>query len=103
MTLNSQSQPRGWLYTLLVGVLVCGGIVLLSFFMKSFKAFIDFTTSVSFCTAPLIALLNHRAMMSSTVAQEIRPRGWLWLLSVTGIVVLGGFALFYIYLLVYHL
>ena len=100
---DAAGKSEGWVYTLLVGVLVCGAIVLLSFFMKSFKAFIDLTASISFCTAPLIALLNHRAMMSPNVAAELRPRRWLWLLSVTGIVVLGSFALFYVYLLAYHM
>ncbi len=99
---NTDGKSEGWIYLALVGVLVCGAIVLLNLFMKSFKAFIDLTASISFCTAPLIALLNHRAMMSATVPQDVRPKGWLRFLSITGIVVLGGFALFYVYLLMFY-
>lgn len=87
-------------YWISMAVLCSGAIVLLAHFLESLAGFVDVATTLSFLTAPLLAVLNHRAIMSPEVPAEARPARWLWLLSWAGIVSLSGFAAFYIYLLV---
>lgn len=79
-------------------VLQClGAILIVLLFMRSFKSFIDFATSVAFLVAPFIAFINHRAMFSSIVPKELRPgfllKGW----SLLGMLSLAAFALCYLY------
>ncbi len=87
-------------YIFAIITLCAGATLILAFLMTSFKAFIDVSTSVSFCVAPLLAYFNHRAITSKEVPAAARPTGWLYWLSITGITAMGSFALFYLYLLV---
>lgn len=61
--------------------------------------FIDIATTLSFLTAPALAVLNHRAMYRENVPEELRPKGWLRALSLFGIAALSLFALVYLYLI----
>ena len=85
------------LYILLVVIQVIGSFAMILLFLKSFKAFIDFATSIAFVAAPLIAYLNHRAMAAKEVPVEQRPTGLLRMWSVFGIVSLAMFAIAYIW------
>jgi len=97
---SSDAQADRATYIGCVLALCIGAVLILEFLMTSFKAFIDITTSLSFCVAPLLAYFNHRAMMSEEVPVDVRPTGWVYGLSVTGVTAMSGFALFYIYLLI---
>lgn len=83
----------------LVMVLIAA-YLLLTFFLGSFKAFVDFVTSLAFVTAPLLAFFNHRVMVRAIpdMPEELRPAGYMMAWSVTGIVILASFALLYLYL-----
>jgi hypothetical protein len=61
---------------------------------------VDIATTLSFITAPILSLLNHRAVHGSEVPPEGRPRPWLVAMSWGGIAFQGAFALFYLYLVV---
>jgi Mn2+/Fe2+ NRAMP family transporter len=79
---------------------ICGGaMALLALLLESLAGFVDVATTLSFLTAPLLAVLNHRAIHSDAVPAEARPKPWLTALSWVGIVSLTGFAAFYVYLL----
>ena len=58
--------------------------------------FIDFATSVAFLTAPIIAFMNHKAMISAEVATAARPSQLMRYWSLTGITVMALFGLVYI-------
>ena len=83
-------------YAQLVIVQCIGAVILLMLFAGSFRAFIDFATSIAFVTSPLIAFLNHRAMFSADVPSAHRPgkiiATWSWL----GILSMGLFGVSYI-------
>ena len=83
-------------YAQLVIVQCIGAVILLMLFAGSFRAFIDFATSIAFVTGPLIAFLNHRAMFSADVSSAHRPgkiiATWSWL----GILSMGLFGVSYI-------
>lgn len=101
MSLQAQQSKEGWSeltrYRLLILLQCLGAVLMLLFFMRSFKSFIDFATSVSFLVAPLIAFINHRAMFSEQVPVELRPgpalRFWSWI----GLVLLSLFAFCYLF------
>lgn len=78
-------------------VMVLGALIILIFFQGRFKSFVDFGATAAFLGAPLFALLNHRAMLGEEVPEEARIGRVLYIWSMTGIVVLSGFALLYIY------
>lgn len=75
---------------------VIGSTFILIMFLKSFKTFIDFATSVAFITAPALAWFNHRAVFSANVNQEDQPGEVLRIWSFLGIAVMTGVALYYI-------
>lgn len=85
-------------YWISLGVLGAGSILVLSVLLTSLKTLVDIATTLSFVTAPLLAWLNHRAVVGSEVREADRPRPWLVAMSWSGIAFLGLFALFYVYL-----
>lgn len=85
-------------YWIGMGVLLIGAATILKFMMNSFSTLIDIATTISFLTAPIFAFLNHRAMFGAHMPAENRPGGAFWLWSAAGVVVLGGFAIFYIWI-----
>ncbi|MCF7980874.1 MAG: divalent metal cation transporter [Pseudomonadales bacterium] len=84
-------------------VLQClGAILIILLFMRSFKSFIDFATSVAFLVAPFIAFINHRAMFSSAVPLSLQPGLWLKMWSLLGMLCLATFAFCYLYFGVFN-
>lgn len=85
-------------YWIALAVLAAGACVVLFAMMKSLRSLVDLATTLSFLTAPILAVLNHRAMTSDAVPAEHRPSAALRMGSVAGIVFLGGFAAYYVWL-----
>lgn len=95
--MGQENRPReNRRYALLVIIQCSGALILLMLFASSFRAFVDFATSIAFVTAPLIAFLNHRAMFSTDLPPPHRPgkimETWSWL----GILSMGLFGVSYI-------
>lgn len=76
---------------------VIGSTLILLLFLKSFKSFIDFATSIAFISAPILAYFNHRAMFSEAVSKELRPGKFLRLWSGGGIIIMFVIAAYYLY------
>jgi Mn2+/Fe2+ NRAMP family transporter len=85
-------------YPATVASLLAVAFLLLLLFVSSFKAFIDFVTSLALVTAPVLAYLNHRVIRED-VASEKQPPAYLMVWSRIGIAVLKAFALLYLWLL----
>ncbi|MBD3617139.1 MAG: Nramp family divalent metal transporter [Gracilimonas sp.] len=64
---------------------------------SQFTYIIDLATSLSFLTAPALAFINYRLIMSSYFPDEHRPPVWLRVLSWFGIIFLTAFALLFFY------
>lgn len=93
--LDEPKQRRA--YWALVAVLFVGAMLVLVLLLRSLKTLVDVATTLSFMTAPVLAVLNHRAILAPEVPPAYRPRPWLVVMSWLGIVFLGGFALVYLY------
>ncbi|HKK07622.1 MAG TPA: divalent metal cation transporter [Gemmatimonadota bacterium] len=76
-----------------IGILVT---VVLSALTSSLTGMVDFATTVSFLTAPVLGYLNLRAVTSPDFPAEHRPRRAMLVLSWTGLAVLGGFGAVYL-------
>ncbi|MEX0827948.1 MAG: divalent metal cation transporter [Haliea sp.] len=94
---DNESKSNVKRYNLFIVAQCLGAIVIVMVFLNSFKTFIDFATSVAFLVAPLMALINHRAMFSEKVSGELKPAIGLRVWSYFGIVTLTIFALCYLY------
>ena len=74
------------------------GFLILTQFLQSFTTLIDLATVVSFVIAPIIAIANHRLVVSAHVPKYARPPAWLRGLSYAGIVFLIGFTSVFIWM-----
>ncbi|WP_426369550.1 NRAMP family divalent metal transporter [Pseudocolwellia sp. HL-MZ7] len=93
----TSDQDNKFLYIAFLLMQFTGVMVIIYFFTSSFGVFIDFATSISFTTAPFIAILNHKAMISDEIPVEHRPSFLLQLWSVIGIITMfaaGGYFLY---------
>ena len=81
---------------LCTAILAIGAFVLLQLLSNAFLTVVDVATIASFLTAPVLAAMNHRAVTSVQVPPEHRPGPWMRRWSLTSIVMLSGFAAFYV-------
>ncbi|MBN2805493.1 MAG: Nramp family divalent metal transporter [Prolixibacteraceae bacterium] len=94
VTQKPRTQKRlAWLWMF---VLVTGAIVIISKLSEQMKLLVDVATTLSFLTAPVLGYLNLKAIISKQVPAEFRPSKGMLLLSWTGLIVLSGFALYYL-------
>jgi predicted PurR-regulated permease PerM len=92
---SGAARRNYWIFALLLGV---GSVGLLSAFPASaFKMLVDVATTLSFLTAPVLAWLNHRAVLGAEIPEAKRPPGWLLVMSQICVLVLAAFALFYLF------
>ncbi|MFK7999829.1 MAG: NRAMP family divalent metal transporter [Polyangiales bacterium] len=94
-TEGAKSRRAYWIAMLL---LACGSLGVLAFALSSLKAMVDLATTLSFLTAPILSLLNHRAMTQTPFHGEGRPSKRLLQASLAGVAIQGAFALCYLWL-----
>lgn len=80
-------------YWAALALLSGGALMLLQFYVAGLKALVDLATTLSFLTAPVLAWLNHRAILSDAVAESDRPSARLQAASTASIAFLGTLAL----------
>jgi Mn2+/Fe2+ NRAMP family transporter len=76
--------------------LVVASIFIIEFFTSGMTYLIDIATFVSFVAGPIYAVLNYKLVNSSLVPQEFRPKKWLNLLALIGILFFVAFTAIYI-------
>ncbi len=81
-----------------MATLAVGALVIIWLLLASLKTMVDLATTLSLLTAPVLAWLNHRAVLRPEVPEHMRPAGWLVLASWIGILVLGAVAVYYLWL-----
>jgi Mn2+/Fe2+ NRAMP family transporter len=91
---NPKSQTS--LYWFWIVIVTAGTLLLMSLLKSSMAFMVDLATTISFVTAPALAILNYRVIMHTHVPAGARPRRWLRIYAVVGIVFLSAFSLFYI-------
>jgi Mn2+/Fe2+ NRAMP family transporter len=87
-------------YWIALALLAVGSLLVLAVMMESLKALVDVATTLSFLTAPVLSVLNHRAVLGPEVPVDRRPPRWLIWASLGGIAAQAAFALYYVYLVV---
>ena len=80
-------------------VLTLGTWLVSTQFVNSLKSLVDLATIVSFLIAPFAGFLNYKMVFSSEIKGEHVPPAWLKYLAISGMVFLGAFTVYYIYIL----
>lgn len=97
LLLPSEKQKKNHsnqFYLIWMVVLVLGSWGLMIWFGKSMKFMVDLATTISFVTAPLLAILNFWAMRS--IDKEDQAPKWLIVYAWIGMVFLSLFSVFYL-------
>ena len=94
---NSESEDSRKSYVAIVCILAIGAILIVMQFGDKLKELVDFATTLSFLVAPIIAVLNHKLVIGKFFPKESQPSIYVKGLSISGIIFLTGFALFFIY------
>lgn len=81
-------------YLIWMLLLVAGSWILMIWFGKSMKFMVDLATTISFVTAPLLAILNYWTIMS--IDEKDRPSKAMRVFSWIGMVFLSLFSLYYL-------
>ena len=79
-----------------LAVLAMGSLGIIAFLLKSLISLVDLATILSFLTAPVLAWLNHRAILGKEVPEEHQPGRCMIFYSWAGI---GFSSLFAVYFL----
>ncbi|WP_372774418.1 Nramp family divalent metal transporter [Mangrovibacterium sp.] len=93
---GQKNQQR--LQLLWIAILISGAVALISFFAEQMKLLVDIATTLSFITAPVLAVLNLKAVTSPHVPDEFKPSKFLRLFSWFGIVILTAFAGYFLWM-----
>lgn len=83
-------------YVLYLTLLAVAASLVLFFFVASMKTLVDVVTVLAFLTAPLVAVLNFRAVRGANMPAAHRPGRWLTVLSWAGLIFLVGFGLLWV-------
>ena len=85
-----------WLVWFWLTIVVSGALILIYNYISDLKKLIDIATTMSFVTAPVLAFLNYKAVMSKEVADEYKPKKGLRIYAIIGLVFLTLFSIAYI-------
>ena len=92
--MSEQQRFRVYAASILAMILIA--MVIMVYFIHSFKVLIDIATTMAFLSAPVLAWLIHRSMHSEDVPPAARPSPGLTRYSVACLWALVLFAVFYI-------
>jgi Mn2+/Fe2+ NRAMP family transporter len=94
----NQIRDMNRAYWILIILIAIGAVMILAFFRESMKTMVDFATTVSFVTAPIIAYIHYRISHSKRML-SLYPTNWKnQILSIVGLGFLSLFALYYLFL-----
>ncbi|MCP4158386.1 MAG: divalent metal cation transporter [bacterium] len=89
------SQKLYWVWM----VVIAGGAVFLLTVLKSGMTFmVDLATTLSFLTAPFLAIINYKVVTGKHMPTDAIPPKWLIVLSWCGMIFLTGFSLIFLYI-----
>jgi Mn2+/Fe2+ NRAMP family transporter len=90
---NNQWLYWGWMF-----VVASGAVILLTLLSNTMTFMVDLATTLSFLTAPILAIINYKVVTGKHMPAEGVPPRWLKLLSWAGFVFLIGFSLIFLYI-----
>lgn len=101
---NEGKDKSGRHYQLGVAITIVGSFIVIALFENNadgFKFLINFAQSLSFIIAPFIAWANFKLVSQKNIGDK-SPGMIMKVLSVTGIVFLSGFSVYYVWFLITH-
>lgn len=87
-------ENSSFAYGLWMAVIILGSMALLVYFGKTMKFMVDLATTISFVTAPLLAVLNLKAVTS--IDFQDKPKKWLLVYAWISLVVLCIFSIYFL-------
>jgi len=84
-------------YLLWMLLVVIGAVFLLSVFKSSMGFMVDLATTLSFLTAPILAIINFKVITGKDIKEEDKIPRWLFFLSIAGILFLIIFGFIFLY------
>jgi Mn2+/Fe2+ NRAMP family transporter len=87
-------SPR-FMYKFWLMILLFGTSLLIFKMGENMKTMVDFATTLSFLTAPILAYFNIRVMNSRGISDEFTPSRFTQTVSYIGLVLLVGFTVLY--------
>ena len=99
LILNNENKKEISKYSIILwmSILIIGTSIVLLFFIKNMKSMVDLATTISFVTAPILAILNYLAVTGKEMPAEAKPGKALRVYAWLSIVFLSAFSLFYLY------
>ncbi|MCG9875406.1 MAG: divalent metal cation transporter [Leptospiraceae bacterium] len=85
-------------YWVLIVLVALGAVAILIFFQESMKTMVDFATTISFVTAPIIAFIHFKISKSKEIQEKYPSSNLSKVVSWLGLVFLTVFALYYCYI-----
>jgi Mn2+/Fe2+ NRAMP family transporter len=82
-------------YFVSLGILLIGTVIILAFYLTNMKALVDFATTIAFVTSPILAILNYKTIMGTTMPEENKPGKVLRIISWCGIIYFIGFTIYF--------
>jgi len=93
--LNTNLSRRINYKVLLVALTIGAGLILV-FILESMRQLVDFATTISFLTTPLLAFLNYKSFVELKKETGYTLPKWLNALSIGSLVFLAGFAVYFL-------
>ncbi|MDZ7741232.1 MAG: Nramp family divalent metal transporter [Bacteroidota bacterium] len=85
-----------WLFFFWLFVLVAGTLILLGVLSGSMRFMVDLATTLSFITAPVLAIMNYKVITDKSIPSEAKPKPWLRTYAIIGIIFLSLFTVIYV-------
>lgn len=95
---EEQSVFQHKFYPLTLGMIGVFGFVIIQWFGSSLGALLKLATVISFLVAPLIAILNVKAILNADIEAALKPSRLLMMIAYLGIVFVTGLAGYFLYL-----
>ena len=89
----SENRQLYWFWMVIVPG---GALLIIGLFLKGMTSLVDFATTLSFLTAPILAYINYRAVTGHWMPEEAKPGKKLGQLHLLSLFFLSAFALFFI-------
>lgn len=83
-------------YKICLVIIGIGGFLLFYLSAASMIKVLEVATIISFLVAPIIAVMNLRAIQSEIIPSSHRAPKWMLVLSYIGLLAMAGFAIYYI-------
>jgi len=94
---DDEKEPEKRSIIFWMTLLITGTSIILLFFIKNMKTMVDLATTISFVTAPVLAILNYMVVTGKEMPESSKPNKFMRMYAWLSIVFLSLFSLFYLY------